>query len=263
MPLLMDLGASLGVKFTFFVNMGRAFDRRITLTKAFRRAARGGAAADRPAASKLGFSESLRAAFLNPRAGKSSPAVLRAAAHAGHEIGLHGGRNHAWWEHSAHRWTEEKLRGEVQTGRRWMLECGLPEPTAFASPAWNSPPALRTALRASGFQVIADVYDTTRETVESTDGLLSVPTNVAAGTGTAGYLETAALQGWSTAELVTNWKQHLAAKKTLAIVYDHPFFAGTHALRRVGDMVRVALDQGYSVRTIREVAHSPSAEGSS
>ena len=262
MPLLMDLGESLGVKFTFFVNMGRAFDRRITLAKVIRRAARRGAAVSMPAASKLGLSESLRAVFFNPRAGSSSRAVLQAAACAGHEISLHGGRNHAHWECSAHHWTEEKLYGEVQTGRRWMMECGLPEPTTFASPAWNSPPALKSALSALGFQVIADVYDTATETVVSIDGLLSVPTNVAAGTGTAGYLETAALQRWSTAELMTNWKQHLMAKKKLAVVYDHPFFAGTHALNRVSDMVRIALDQGFSVRTIRDIAHCMSTEGS-
>ena len=258
----MGLGESLGVKFTFFVNMGRAFDRRITLAKTLRRVVRCGGAVAMPAASKLGFLESLRAAFLNPRAGSSSRAVLQAAARAGHEIGLHGGRNHAQWERSAHHWTEEELRGEVQTGRRWMMECGLPAPTTFASPAWNSPPLLKTVLRASGFQAFADVYDVTKETVISTDGLLSVPTNVAAGRGTAGYLETAAMRRWSTAELMTDWKQHLMAKKNFAVVYDHPFFAGTHALHWVGDMVRIALDQGFSVRTIREIAHCMSAEDS-
>ncbi len=260
MPLLSDLGASLDVKFTFFVNMGRAFDRRITLGKALRRLFSRGTPTALSAAGKLGLAESLHAALLNPHAGKRSAAVLRAARDAGHEIGLHGGRNHARWERDAHRWSEDELRREVRTGGRWMAECGLPAPTSFASPAWNSPSLLKKVLRAGGFEVIADGYDLTTEAVTPVDGLLSVPTNVAAGAGTAGYLETAALKRWNSAELAADWKRQLAAKQKLAVVYDHPFFAGTHARRGLGEMVRIALDQGFTVCTVSEAARRAQEE---
>lgn len=253
MPRLLELGETLGAKFTFFVNMGRAFDRRITLSKLFRRLAKRRRGHSLSAASKLGLLESIRAAVLNPYAGRAYPSILRAAANAGHEIGLHGGRNHATWERSGHLWSEDDLGRELEVGLRWMAEGGLPRPTSFASPAWNSPPGLGKALRALGFDVIADTYGADEE-VNSIDGLLSMPTNITAEQGNAGYLETAFTRGWSRAEITTDFARQLSSKHELAVVYDHPFFAGIHALEWIGGLIQVALDHGFSVCTVHTAA---------
>jgi peptidoglycan/xylan/chitin deacetylase (PgdA/CDA1 family) len=258
-PRLAELGDKLGVKFTFFVNMGRAFDPRITLAKAFGRLTnrKKGPRGAISAAGKLGWRESLKAAVLNPRAGRSDPAVLQAAARSGHEIGLHGGRNHATWERSAHTWSEARLRQEIQTGQRWMAECGIEGVDSFASPAWNSPAALRRALPALGFRVLADVYDAAQGDVAEDGGLLSMPTNIVApGGGSAGYLETARLRGWSAQQITRDFTSQLAAKDRLAVVYDHPFFAGLHALEPLGELVRAALGEGFSVCAVSAAARS-------
>ena len=115
-PNLVELGENLGARFTFFVNMGRAFDRRITLAKAVGRLFGKRRRNSISAAGKLGWQAALKAAILNPHAGRSDPAALRAAIRSGHEIGLHGGRNHARWERSAHSWSDERTRSALDEG---------------------------------------------------------------------------------------------------------------------------------------------------
>lgn len=254
-PRLVELAEALGVKFTFFVNMGRAFDPRITLSKAFGRLAARGERRAMSAASKLGWKESLRAAILNPRAGRSDPAALQMAARGGHEIGLHGGRNHATWERFAHAWSEGRLRAEIETGQRWLAECGLGERIeSFSSPAWNSPAGLQRVLPELGFRVIADAYDKAQDDVTALGGLVSVPTNITAEPGSAGYLETMRLRGRSTKQVVQDFRTQLATKDRLAVVYDHPFFAGIHALDDLAELVRTAMEQGFVICTIGAAA---------
>lgn len=261
-PRLAELGACLGVRFTFFVNMGRAFDPRITFLKAVGRLFKGGRrGSSLSAAKKLGWRAALKAAVLNPQAGRSDPAALREAVRAGHELGLHGGRNHAQWERSARNWSEARLRREVQTGLRWFAECGLPAPVSFASPAWNSPEALRRVLPAHGFQFLADTYDAAQTGVTPAGELCEVPTNLTVDPGSAGYLETLRLRGWSTGDITRHFRSQLLAQDRLAVVYDHPFFAGTHALEQVGELVRVAQDTGFAVETIRAAARGLSRAG--
>ena len=254
MPRLAELGARLGARFTFFVNMGRAFDPRITFLKAVKRLVKGGRRGSISAAEKLGWRTALQAAVLNPQAGRSDPAALRDAVRLGHELGLHGGRNHARWERSAGAWSEERLRREVRTGLRWFEESGLPVPVSFASPAWNSPPALRRVLPACGFRLLADTYDATRTGMTMEGDLCEVPTNVTAEPGNAGYLETLRLRGCNPGEITHHFRSRLLAQRQLAVVYDHPFFAGTHALALVGELARVAQDAGFAVDTIRTAA---------
>ncbi len=250
-PRLAELADELDVKFTFFVNMGRAFAPSITLAKMIRRVAGEGNRNFVPAVRKLGWQESVKAAILNPRAGRSDPAALKAAEIAGHEIGLHGGRNHAHWEKSAHRWSKEQLRDEIRTGMRWMAESGLKRPTAFASPAWNSPDSLRSLLPGFGFRILADVYSKGECAIPAREeGLVHIPTNITAAPGTAGYLETMKTRGWNQLQTVRDFRAQLATSGRLAVVYDHPFFAGTHALRELRELVKVALTEGFTVCTI-------------
>ncbi len=255
-PRLVELGDRLGAKFTFFINMGRAFDPGTTLFKAARRWLTPGGRGSLSVTRKLGPWHALKAAMLNPRAGSSDPTALRSAARSGHEIGLHGGRNHARWERSAHLWTEARLRREIQWGLNQMNRCQLPRPISFASPAWNSPPSLPLVLRSLDFQTLADLYNPFQEEVASLEGLLVFPTNVHPDAGSAGYLETMRLDSRPTREIIAHFRRQLRAKAELAVVYDHPFFAGVHALEQVKAMVEAALDEGFQVATIQAAAHA-------
>ena len=255
-PRLVELGDQLGVKFTFFVNMGRSFDPRITVAKAVARWLQGGRRGSLSAAGKLGWREALVAAILNPKAGRSNPDALRAAVRSGHEIGLHGGRNHAWWERSAQRWSAERLNRDIETGLRWLEDCGVPAPNAFSSPAWNSPPALLRLLPMHSIRILADTYDPAWNGPRMQSSLLSMPTNITAEPATAGYLEIMRLRGWSRARIAEDFRMQLASKQQFAMVYDHPFFAGIHALDQVADLIEIAQDEGFLVETVSTAAEA-------
>ena len=255
-PRLVELANELGVKFTFFVNMGRSFDLRITAAKMLGRWLRGGRRGSMSVADKLGWRGALKAVLLNPQVGRSDPAALQGAVQSGHEIGLHGGRNHAWWERSAQTWSEERLSEEIELGLRWMAECGLPRPTAFSSPSWNSPPALLRVLPAHRFRFLVDTYDANCQDAVTTGEITSVPTNITAEPQSAGYLEIMRLRGWSTGRIVKDFQSQIVAKNRLAMVYDHPFFAGLHALEQVRELVHVAQEEDFCVETVSTAAQA-------
>ena len=83
-----------------------------------------------------------------------------------------------------------------------------------------------------------------------------MPTNITAEPGRAGYLETTRLRGWSTEQVVRDFRSQISAQSKLAVVYDHPFFAGIQALEQVGELVQVAREAGFCVETISEAARS-------
>ena len=250
-PRLVEVADDLGVKFTFFVNMGRAFAPTVSFARALNRVTTRKNREFISAGRKLGWRESITAAIFNPQAGRSHPAALRAAKTSGHEIGLHGGRNHAHWERNAHLWTQERLRDEIETALRWMAECGLLRPVSFASPAWNSPPFLQSLLPSLRFRILADTYQRSAPEANRRAGrLIHVCTNVTAPSGSAGYLETLCAKGWSKKQIVQNFREQLAQKDRQAMVYDHPFFAGVHASGVLRELVNVAINEGFHVCTV-------------
>ncbi len=256
-PVLTSIAASLGVQFTFFINMGRAFHPWVTASKAasrlVRQPTRRGSFS---AAAKLGLLDSLIAAVKNTRAGRSAPDILRAAA-VGNEIGLHGGRNHASWERYAHRWSKERLHAELLTGLHWMHECGIDRPQSFASPAWNSPRTLPSLLASLGFHLLADTHDrTVADPRLLGEGLVSMPTNITASSGSAGYLESMHARGWTHRQIIHEFVSQLRTKQRLGVVYDHPFYAALHARKLLVDLVQAAKDHGFVVCSMREATAS-------
>lgn len=260
MPRLLDLAESCDARFTFFVNPGRAFNQIISLRKLWRRLLEKQRSGKKrhgfmSAATKLGFANSLTAILLNPCVASAAPPVLRVARQDGHEVGLHGGTNHATWERDAHTWSKERLSAELAAGLVALQACGAGQPVSFASPGWNSPAHLAELLPELGLCILADSYDVgARSPQWSGPGLATVPTNIAAPGSTAGYLEGMRARGASDAEIRADFRRQLAAKEHFAGVYEHPFFAALHELPLLTDLLRITADEGFAVRTVREAA---------
>ncbi|MDX1673398.1 MAG: polysaccharide deacetylase family protein [Longimicrobiales bacterium] len=250
-PNLLALAADLDARFTFFVNMGRAVSRTHTLRRRIRRGGERAeaTAAKLPATAKLGVRDTLIAAIANPRVGAGAPHVLQDAAEAGHELGLHGGANHAAWQAAARTWSGDRLRAEI-TAARDSLETIVGErPDGFASPGWTSPSPLPRILEELGFRYMADDHGPNHDDVRIADGterLLSVPTAITAEPGGVAYLENLAARGLHRTAFHDDLRRRLAHHR-LAVVYDHPYFAGVQALERVRDAVHIARDLGFDV----------------
>ena len=260
MPRLMDLAESCDARFTFFVNPGRAFNQIITLRKLLRRLLDKTRTGKKrtgfiPAAAKLGFANSLTAILLNPRVASAAPPVLRVAGQDGHEVGLHGGTNHATWERDAHVWSKERLSVELAAGLVALQACGVGQPVSFASPGWNSPTHLAELLPELGLRILADSYNVGTWSPEWIGPrLVAVPTNITAPGSTAGYLEGMRARGANDAEIRADFRRQLASKEWFAGVYEHPFYAALHELPLLSDLLRIARDEGFAIRTVREAS---------
>lgn len=255
MPALSALGRRLGVPFTFFVNMGRAVSRIGVLG----RRGNGSTAAKLSARRKLGWREYLVAAALNPRVGAASGEVIVAARADGHEIGLHGGRNHAVWQREARRWSKERLGAEIDSvlpGLRALL--GGRVPAGFASPGWTTHPLLPALLAERGFTYLADLHghgqDSEIRPCAGEATLPNVRTRLTGEPGGVAYLEHLRAIGLDDAALERRFEVDLEAAGPLAVVYDHPYFAGIQDLHGVRRMVEIALAHGYEVVPVQAVA---------
>ena len=122
-PRLMEAADRLGVRFTFFLNLGRTFNWTHTLghvaRKQLRRAASSAShAASLPTLAKLGAGGVLETMFLNPRLGRRFRATFDRLFEAGHELGLHGGTDHALWQRALGDLSDQQLDDLLRPGTR-------------------------------------------------------------------------------------------------------------------------------------------------
>lgn len=254
MPNLLRLADELEVRFTFFVNMGRAISRLDYLRNRTSQG-HGGTTAKLSNLKKLGMSGFLTAAILNPRVGAPHLDTIRAAHAAGHEIGLHGGSNHATWQNHGARWCVGRIRREITPALDILRQSGIPMPRGFASPGWQGSDNLHEALEALGFRYVADIHDPdAREValVRPDLGLLAMTTNLCGEPDGVGYLEHMRAEGLNDAQALDTFARQLESRP-LAIAYDHPYYAGVAELELIRQMIRIARDRGYEITTLENI----------
>lgn len=258
MPALSELGRRLDVPFTFFVNMGRAVSRRSSLLvgRGGPRPPGGATAAKLSARTKLGTRGWLEAALLNPPVGAGSPNVLREARSAGHEIGLHGGRNHARWQRSAHLWSGDRFAEELDAvlpSLRGAL--GGAGVTGFASPGWTTSPALPPVLRERGFEYLADLHGP-GEQPAAAGGLPVVRTQLTGEPGGVAYLEHLRAVGLDDDAVAERFVSDLMAAGDRVALYDHPYHAGIRELETLSRIIESARAAGYELVSMATLARS-------
>lgn len=257
MPALIRLGDRLGVPFTFFVNMGHAVSRIGSVRGLVGGTEAAPVAAKLSARAKLGSAGYLQAAVLNPLVGGGSPDVIRSAAASGHEVGLHGGRNHAVWQSEAGSWSPARVEEEIDAVLPALESLTGPgRVMGFASPGWVTPPALCDLLAARGFSYLADEHGPGDAVGDETTpcAIRSVRTALTGEPGGVAYLEHLAALGLDRGVILERFLEQLQQAGDRVIVYDHPYFAGIAALGLVEDLVGAARDAGYEVVPVADVA---------
>lgn len=255
MPRLLDLAKSRGVPFTFFINCGRAICRTASLM------ARLGLTSQ-PAANyhpqlsarrKFGNVEFLRCAILNPSVFEYARDHVIRAQRDGHEIGLHGGRNHELWGRYAWQWSEEKIVNEIRWGVSQLKRIGI-EAQVFASPCAAGGEKVRKALEeVGGFRFMSDDINpaSTMPRAVAACMIHDLPTAVC-GTGGVAYIEQAVARGMTKREIVKDFANKVAMLDA-PIVYDHPYFAGSEGLSVMEALVDYSLSNGLQVVTISQI----------
>lgn len=261
-PRLLELAEHYEVPITFFVNMGRAVSYRELLRKLGQRPCPDDTApGPTPKISplkKIGLRGILYTLLANPRVGLSSR-LLTEIESRGHEIGLHGGRNHATWQNSAHAWTTERLNNELHWGLGAMKNAGVGPPRSFASPGWNSPNALPALLKQNDFTVIADRHSIDhngRDSGQSNTRLRSINTNLVGQPGGVGYLESCAARQLTFTDMAAEARQALD-RFTDVVIYDHPAYAAGRGFARLRTLIEALQDHNGQFLTIERMASQP------
>jgi peptidoglycan/xylan/chitin deacetylase (PgdA/CDA1 family) len=257
-PNLVNLANSLGVKFTFFFNMGRAVSRTAYLKKRWQKmphtSLTDGKVIKLSSLKKLGLFQFILTALFNPYVGRAYMGNILFAHQKGHEIGLHGGRNHGEWQNNSQNWTEARFREELEFGLAMLHRAGIEHVTAFSSPGWQGPQGLHPVLNSLGFKSVADMHGhDLNEITRIGPELISIPTNIVGEPGGVGYIEHLRAKGLNHQDIITHFQETLMRQNQFAVVYDHPYYAGIRELDLIEKMIIIAHEMDYSIVTIKEI----------
>ncbi|MEX2048977.1 MAG: hypothetical protein WEB90_05310 [Gemmatimonadota bacterium] len=234
-PRLMELARARGVRFSFFVNMGRSFNwahnfRHFVVSGHGRTSAvPGPRPPSLPTKVKLGRVGVLKTMFLNPRLGDRYRPILDALYAEGHELALHGGTDHVIWQRSlatlSRHQIDDLLRPAYET---FSSRYGAPK--GFASPGFVHNAHVYELLDAYGFVYSSD--ETGEYPFQPKDGdrtyrHFQVPVNVM-GDGNVPLIEQQLARGEREADIVASCAERIAGR-SFALMYGHPYVEGVRS----------------------------------
>jgi len=256
-PNLVKLAKKNGVHFTFFYNMGRGIHIR-SMLKANMKQKNSPCAAKFSNIYKLGLYDYIKTSLINPMVGTSYPEAIKVAHDNGHEIGLHGGINHGDWMRNAHSWDAKRIEKEVDWGLSKLSDIGITKITSFSSPGWVAPPQLSSVLSLKGFNIIADRHGHRLEEIvkieNNAENILNlVPTNLLGEPGGVGYIENLRASQMGDTEIIQKFRDDLEGINQLAVIYDHPYYAGIKELSLLEAMIHEAKSMGFHLTTFNKL----------
>lgn len=202
----------------------------------------------------MGLKDYLIAALLNPNLSRYREQIQVITSH-GHELGLHGGANHADWHREADTWDMEKILQQLEIGIK-ALENLVPDyqPLGFASPGWTCSETVWQALSIKGFQYAADIHtDQPVQEIAKNGGIRIVPTNILGEPGGVAYFEHCRAKGMGDDSIIEDFFHKLEERDNLAVVYDHPYYAGCKELPLLDRIIAMLLEQGYEIKSMKDV----------
>lgn len=280
-PRLRRLADQHGVRFTFFVNMGRSFNWWHTARHVLRGLASrwsgvsrepedggrevrdaadddpsGDAPLSLPTTRKLGWSAVLRTVARNPMLGDAYRPTFDALHADGHELGLHGGTDHAVWQRALDELGADGLERVFRPAYE-TFEARYGKPLGFASPGFRYNREVLTLLDREGFLYASDMGGETpfRPPVAPSDPPAAplhdhwqVPVNVL-GEANVPLIEQGLARGVPEDEIVSQMVDRITRRR-FALMYGHPYVEGIRAdlLGRVLD----AVSDRYDVVTVAE-----------
>lgn len=252
-PNLLTLAKDQHVKFTFFINVGKAIDRWHLLKSSFKKNQKKNIKSLSPI-TKLGLKDYLIISLLNPFIGMKYANDIKMISKHGHEIGLHGGMNHQTWFNDAKSWSAEKIKKELLWAMNILNHINKKPVIGFTSPGWNGSYKINSVLKQLGFLYVSDIHSSKPiEKIIETKGLTKIPTNIAGEPGGVGYLEHCRALKMTDSQILADFKDKLDRRKKLAVIYDHPYYAGVKELILLKKMIELAKNMSVSIIMMKEI----------
>jgi len=253
-PNLLELAGRYGVAFSFYVNLGRSISWGAMWRKRRR-------VSTQPATEvsklspfrKVGLRDIAVTLLLNPRIGSQRLSDLEAILRAGHELGLHGGTNHAVWQHELDTLSAAQLADLFDPAYR-EFHSRFGRPQGFASPGFVHDRAIYDLLEANGFDYVSDCCAEARiekaQVGGATYSFWQVPVNVYA-PGNVPILEAAAANRDDAAGVVAHTLGRVGSRPW-SVIYGHPCFEGKAGLG-VFERLLEACAATHEVVTVRDL----------
>lgn len=224
-PVLLELAQKQDVAFTFFLHAGRAVSVWDTISSIMS----GKKCTEKydmlPAYQKLGKLQYLYAAIANPKLVKYKKQVCDLLA-SGHEVGLHGGMNHAKWQEHAWEWDAARTASEIDKALHAVrMLCPAFAPKGFASPGFVSANGLAEILKKRGFTYFSDIHRLgTNQVTGKEHGLRTVAVNLCGEPGGIAFWENQAALGLDDHEILRKFMSFVDTHEKV-VVFDHPYVA--------------------------------------
>ena len=248
-PNLLEISDEMDVPFTFFLNAGRAVSVPDSIRDMFNthHKADGEKIEMMAAREKLGIKDYLLAAAVNPAVCTYTDQVRRLSM-SRCEVGVHGGRNHALWQKYGKKWNREKVEDEIKWAVNEIKKIN-PRfcPSGFASPGWESPRNLDEILSKMGFGYYADLRDRGGAELVNTHSVIpQIGVNLLGEPGGVAFFEHCRVKGMSTDQIVDAVLECID-KNGMAVLYDHPYYAGVKELYTIRRMITEAREKGIKI----------------
>lgn len=233
-PHLMDAADRLGVRFTFYLNLGYTFNWGHTLRHVARKqlrrvASRTPGPPSLPTLTKLRAAGVLETMLLNPRLGTRFRTTFDRLFEAGHELGLHGGTDHALWQRALPDLSDQQLEDLLRPAYE-SFHRDYGKPRGFASPGFRYDDRVLRLTDSYGFEYGSDMAGDSpfRPRVRGRElAHYQVPVNVV-GEGTVPLVEQMLALGHDDREIVGAAADAIRAR-SFALMYGHPFVEGVRA----------------------------------
>jgi len=221
-----------GVRSSIYVNMGKSIDR-IILLKGIGKTFKNLSGANETATAKIGVLKKLgkknfiRTILFNPRIGPKGRDILLEMAEKGHEISLHGGKNHAVWQRNGANKSPEWTSKEIEWGKTKFLKVFGFEPKGFTAPGFVEPPGFEIALQKHGFRYHSDTCAT--DAVRPFQKIITnIPVNIV-GLNTVPIIEYLVASGRTEKDIINQVLSEFDAIEKqggIPVMYGHPTVEG-------------------------------------
>jgi peptidoglycan/xylan/chitin deacetylase (PgdA/CDA1 family) len=162
--------------------------------------------------------------LVNPYLRKYS-SILTDLVKDGHEVGLHGGRNHGRWASEAPEWDAATIESELGWALRQLEPSVRSQVMGFSSPEWTSSGEVEAAVERLGFRYIADSHGPGPIHQRSKLGLSMINTGGCGEPGGIGFIEYLDAN-FGSRRAKNEVLQEILNRGLPSVFYDHPGYVG-------------------------------------
>ncbi len=255
-PRLLDLARNLGVHFSFYVNMGKSVNLKWALLNKISKLQKKDKIKGVSLVGRHGKLGVMKALFKNPYIGLRYKSLLLQLISEGHELGLHGGMDHALWQYNISKMDFKEIRNLLLSAYKRFLKL-FGKPLGFCSPGLSYNRDVLYLMDEFNFLYSSDMKGEIpfRPVLDGRElRHYQIPVNI------IGYVNGKRVslvnklisEGKSQAEISSIVESEIKKRNT-AVFYGHPSIEGIVTIDVLRKVIKFALDEGYEILKMKEL----------